>query len=206
MTSNDKTIAIIGAGPAGLVAARFLKAQGFEPTLFERGTRIGGQWDHTAVTSGIWPDMRTNTSRTLTRFSDLDYPKGVGVFPRNQDVWRYLDDYAHHFGLLGHVYLGATVEKLSVSTSGGYELAWRSPRGILHTESFGKVVVASGFCNTPRMPEIAGLPAFTGAGGAIHSFDYPGAEAYRGQKVLIAGANISALEIAADLALGGGTI
>ncbi|MCW4356065.1 NAD(P)-binding protein [Hoyosella sp. YIM 151337] len=38
------TVAVICAGPGGIVAARWLLAQGFEPTIFEQGPMLGGQW------------------------------------------------------------------------------------------------------------------------------------------------------------------
>ena len=66
------SVAVIGAGPGGLVAARWLLSQGFEPTIFEQSPVLGGQWAGLAGRSGVWPAMHTNTSRVLTAFSDLD--------------------------------------------------------------------------------------------------------------------------------------
>ena len=37
-------VAVIEAGPGGLVAARWLLSQGFEPTIFEQSPMLGGQW------------------------------------------------------------------------------------------------------------------------------------------------------------------
>jgi dimethylaniline monooxygenase (N-oxide forming) len=70
-------VAVIGAGPAGLVMARYLKSEGFEPGLFEQGGRIGGQWSADPSHSGVWPSMRTNTSRIMTSFSDLPHDAGT---------------------------------------------------------------------------------------------------------------------------------
>lgn len=42
-TTTPKTIAIIGAGPAGLVAAETLKLHGHNPVIFEMAGSIGGQ-------------------------------------------------------------------------------------------------------------------------------------------------------------------
>ena len=36
-----RSVAIIGAGPAGLVTARWLKREGFDPVIFEQGDRLG---------------------------------------------------------------------------------------------------------------------------------------------------------------------
>jgi dimethylaniline monooxygenase (N-oxide forming) len=38
-----RRVAIIGSGPGGLVAARYLKHHGFEPVVFEQDDDIGGQ-------------------------------------------------------------------------------------------------------------------------------------------------------------------
>jgi len=62
-----KSVAVIGAGPGGLVAARWLLSQGFEPTIFEQGPMLGGQWTGQDGRSGVWPTMHTNSSRTMTR-------------------------------------------------------------------------------------------------------------------------------------------
>ena len=38
---------VIGAGAAGLVAARELAREGHQPTVFEQGSRSGGVWVYT---------------------------------------------------------------------------------------------------------------------------------------------------------------
>jgi hypothetical protein len=48
---------------------------------------------------------------------------------------------------------------------------------------------------------VPGLEAFTGSAGAISTYHYRGPARYRGKRVLVAGCAISALEIAAELAL-----
>ena len=35
-------VAVIGAGPAGLVTARYLNSEGFEPVLFEQAVESAG--------------------------------------------------------------------------------------------------------------------------------------------------------------------
>ena len=40
-----RRVAIIGSGPGGLVAARYLKQHGFKPVVFEQDDEIGGQWN-----------------------------------------------------------------------------------------------------------------------------------------------------------------
>ena len=56
------SVAVIGAGPGGLVAARWLLSQGFEPTIFEQSQMLGGQWTGLDGISGIWPTMNAGPS------------------------------------------------------------------------------------------------------------------------------------------------
>ncbi|MGS0685116.1 FAD-dependent oxidoreductase [Nakamurella sp. GG22] len=71
--SRAARVAVIGAGPGGLVSAKHAIEAGFEVSVFEASDQLGGQWNTAAAHSGIWPGMRTNTSRAMTAFSD--YPQ-----------------------------------------------------------------------------------------------------------------------------------
>ena len=198
----SREVAIVGAGPAGLAAARWLLAQGFEPVLLEAADGLGGQWRQDNPLSGVWPGMPTNTSRVVTRFSDLDYPPGTAVFPHNREVLAHLEAYAATFGLDRRLRTGATVKRLE-QAEGGWRLRWREG-GAAQAQVFPRVVVASGRFNTPCAPDVPGLESFTGE--IVHTFDYPGPEAFRGRRVLVAGGAISALEVACDMAMAGADV
>src|SRR5258707_7309705 len=86
------SVAVIGAGPGGLAAARWLLSQGFEPTIFDQAPVLGGQWTGLPGLSGVWPTMHTNTSRVLTAFSDLEHETG-NVYPSGRDILAYLGRY-----------------------------------------------------------------------------------------------------------------
>ena len=186
-------VAVIGAGPGGLVAARWLLSQGFEPTIFERSSMLGGQWTGLDGRSGVWPSMHTNSSRILTAFSDLEHETDL-VYPSNRDILDYLRRYAERFGLAERILFGAQVEL--VKRSGARWLV-RHARG---QESFERVVVATGMFHAAAIPPVPGLETFAGSAGATPTYHYRGPAPYRGKRVLVAGCAISALEIAADLA------
>src|SRR3954452_17683708 len=102
-------IAIIGAGPSGLVTAKYALEAGFDVAVFEASDDLGGQWYTTAPHSGIWPGMRTNTSRTMTAFSDYPPYSGNELHPRAEDIHDYLRTYAGEFGVTGRIRFGTTV-------------------------------------------------------------------------------------------------
>ncbi|OBI54840.1 NAD(P)/FAD-dependent oxidoreductase [Mycobacterium sp. E787] len=187
------SVAVIGAVPGGLVAARWLMSQGFEPTIFEKAPMPGGQWTGLPGLSGVWPAMHTNSSRTLTAFGDLEHTTEV-VYPPNRAILGYLHRYAETFGLTPRILLNTRVDLVRrqgtrwvVGHAGG-------------DESFARVVVASGRFHAPAVPAVPGLETFAGSAGAISSYQYRDAGPYRDKRVLVAGCAISALEIAAELA------
>lgn len=194
-------VAIVGAGPAGLATARWLKQHGLQPHIFEASGGLGGQWNARGSTSATWAGMRTNTSRTLSRFSDRAHDGDVPVFPTREDMLGYLYGYAGQFDLHRHVRLGTRVERIA-REGAGWRIGWRSRDGA-GRDNFSGVVIASGAEGTPIIPRIPGIGRFTGPLGAQHSAQYAGVDRFRGHHVLIVGGSISALEIASDLALGG---
>ena len=197
-----EAIAIIGAGPAGLVAARWLIEHGFEPVLFEASARLGGQWNGENEMSATWPAMRTNTSRVMTAFSDLDHPDGTATYPRRDDMRTYLESYAHNFDIHRRIRFASRVELLDRVSENNW-LVRSTTRGSEIAEIYGRVVIATGRNSKPRLPAIPGMETFTGELGLQHTAGYDGVEAYRGKSVLVGGCSISALEIASELALGG---
>jgi hypothetical protein len=193
------SVAVIGAGPGGLIAARWLLSQGFEPRIFEQAPMLGGQWTGLDGVSGVWPTMHTNTSRILTSFSDLEHHSDL-VFPSNRDILAYLHRYAKTFDLTSRIRLGARVDNLSRGESG-----WLVEHSGM-TEAFERVVVASGRFQSPFIPTVSGLHAFSGSEGVTSTYQYREPLPYLGKRVLIAGGAISALEIASELAHLGVTV
>ncbi|MGH8783893.1 MAG: flavin-containing monooxygenase [Cupriavidus necator] len=202
---NEKTVAIIGAGPAGLVSARWLAQHGFEPMVFEASERLGGQWNPAAEASATWAGMRTNTSRVMSAFSDLDHESDVAAYPRQDQMLAYLERYADRFGLVRRIQFGKRIELLEAAPDGRWRIRSRTGEGMAE-ETFSHVIVATGAQARPLVPEIPGVESFTGALGIAHTSQYEGPERYRNHAVVVAGCSISALEIASDLAYGGARV
>lgn len=205
MEGPRNRVAVIGAGPGGLVAARWLKAHGFEPGPFEQSDRIGGQWNIGSEHSGVWPGMRAVTSCAMTRFSDLDYPEDTPTFPRASDVSAYLESYAAAFGLAEHLRPHTRVEAI-IRHAGSWLLHGTRRDGAPLEAAFERVVIATGRHATPACARIPGLHRFTAPGGILHSCDYDGPHRFRRQTVVVAGGGVSALEIASELARSGARV
>jgi hypothetical protein len=198
-----ESVAVIGAGVGGLVSARWLLEQGFEPVIFDQGNRVGGQWTRDPRYSGIWASMRANTSKYTTSLSDVPPPADTPPYMHNEAVRAYLQDYAERFDLIRRLRLGTRVEEVAPEPNGDWRVRVAGPDGARHEDIHQKVVVASGRYHRPSIPSIPGLQGFSGHGGVSHTFAYREPERFRGLRVLVAGCSISALEIASELAMSG---
>jgi cation diffusion facilitator CzcD-associated flavoprotein CzcO len=176
-------IAIVGAGPAGLVAAKHALEAGFSVTVLEAQDDLGGQWYTTSPQSGIWPGMRTNTSRWMTAFSDFAVPSDHDLHPLAEQIHAYLRAYADAFGVTPHIQFGRCVRSVR-------------PGWVVDGERFDAVVAASGRFHAPRFP--GSLDGFTGE--VLHAYDYPGAADLRDRRALVYGNGVSGHEIASDIA------
>lgn len=190
------SVAVIGAGPGGLVAARWLLAQGFDPTIFEQAPTLGGQWAGLQGSSGVWPAMHTNSSRIMTAFGDLA-PEDGPAYPSNHDVLAYLHRYADMFEVTPRIRFGTRVDRLRQVNKG-----WLLDHSGTD-ERFDRVVVAPGRFHLPAIPNVPGLEAFSGTLGCASTYHYRGPARYQGRRVLVAGGAISALEVATELARSG---
>jgi dimethylaniline monooxygenase (N-oxide forming) len=199
---SRRDVAIVGSGPGGLVVARYLKAHGFQPVIFEQGDTVGGQWNVRSPYSGVWPSMVTNTCNLLTCFSDLSHAPGTPLYPSNQEMLAYFRRYAQHFGILSCVRYHTRVESLAHDPkTNGWKLETRTKGSGLEVSTFPYVVVASGRFNKPMIPPVPGLDLFSGSDDVIHSFCYKDPGSFRSKRVLVIGCGNSALEIASDLAM-----
>jgi dimethylaniline monooxygenase (N-oxide forming) len=63
------TVAVIGLGPAGLIALKNLKEEGFDATGFDRNGYIGGVWKFTEEGStSVLQTTLVNISKERVRF------------------------------------------------------------------------------------------------------------------------------------------
>ncbi|RKE23326.1 NAD(P)/FAD-dependent oxidoreductase [Streptomyces sp. TLI_171] len=185
-------VAVVGAGAAGLAAAKALLDDGLDVTVLERGERPGGLWagDDGAGTSPAYDSLHLNTSKGRTEFADFPMPKEWPDFPSATRVAGYLADYAATFGVGERIRFRTEVERVR-RVDGGWEVTTAAG-----AETYDAVVVANGHNREPKWP----APGYPGAfdGEQLHAHDHRTAEAYRGRRVLVVGMGNSAMDIAVD--------
>jgi uncharacterized NAD(P)/FAD-binding protein YdhS len=227
MAAAKKTICIIGAGPAGLVAAKtFLRTGQCNVTIYEKADRLGGIWalDEASIGDYLSPQTPTNLSKFTVGFSDLSWESvrlngestdnDDPIFPRAWQVNRYLEAYRAKFIPDGTIQYGhevtATVRRmqLAVGAKEHWMVSIKDKHGVEQEKQFDHLVVASGFFSTPRPLQqtvCAGLETLPIK--AIHSSRFrnlndlfPESVSPAGKTILIIGGGNSSGEVAAAVA------
>ena len=186
---SKRDAAVIGAGPAGLAAAAMLRRRGVDTLVVDRAETVGASW------RGHYDRLHLHTVRWLSNLPGMRFPRSHGRWVPRDGVVDYLERYAAHHGL--DMALGREVLGLSRSEDGSGWLL-RTSEGDVHA---GSVVVATGYNNTPFMPDYPGKAGFTGT--LVHASEYRNAESFRDRDVLVVGSGNTGAEIAVDLVEGG---
>ena len=166
-------VAVVGAGAAGLAAAKALRAEHLRVTVFEQGAEPGGTWvlepaveaaDLLGARSGrrgthssMYNGLRTNLPRELMGFSDFPFVAGAAGegegdarrFCGHAEVKDYLQRFAARFDLhplirYEHEVLAAVPGRRGPSWE--WSLDVRGPGGAVERHAFDALCVCNGHC------------------------------------------------------------
>jgi cation diffusion facilitator CzcD-associated flavoprotein CzcO len=196
--TRQRTAAVIGAGPAGLVTAKTLTDKGFNVTVYEKGSVVGGTWvyDNDNGRNYLYRNLHINTSQRLTQFADFPFDSATQRIPDHRDMARYLKAYALHFDLYPLIRFKADVVAVLPPDAGAGRAGWTVQTAGDDDSTFDCVVVCTGpFARAAHVDDIR--ERFTGE--YLHSSDYRAPEAFVGRRVCIVGAGNSAVDIASDI-------
>jgi dimethylaniline monooxygenase (N-oxide forming) len=191
-------VAVIGAGAAGTCAARHLIGAGFEVTVFEAGSHVGGLWvyENDNGRAQAYRRLSIITSRRYTQFPDFPFDERTPRFPTHWDMARYFDQYAEHFGVKARTRFRTRVTRVEPCFEpGARPPRWRVTTDDGDADEFDVVVVATGHLNEPlhdpRLPEFGGQ--------YLHSQAYRTATAFADRRVCVVGLGNSGADIASDV-------
>ena len=211
-------VVVIGMGQAGLSAAHHLQRRGYESgermLLLDANPGPGGAWQHR------WPSLTLKTANRVNDLPGWGLEDAIDVdeeVPAAQTVPAYYRAYEERFGL--RVNRPAVVDRVeqpggvgsdfvvAVSgegaaglggSTGGSGSGQADGAPVTRTIRARAIVNATGTWDRPRIPYYPGIGSF--AGRQLHTRDYTRAEDFAGERVLVVGAGISAVQHLAELA------
>jgi putative flavoprotein involved in K+ transport len=178
----DERVVIVGAGPAGLAAARELGRAGLDPLVLERADAVAASWrarhDH----------LHLNTHRALSHQPGMRLPRRLGPYVARDDYVAYLERCAAGM----RIRLSAPVRRIDPAGAG-----WAlSLDGEAVTTAHA--VIATGPDAEPVVPDWPGAGGF--AGELLHASRFRNVADLAGRSVLVIGPGNSGTDLMNHLA------
>lgn len=196
-TATSGQLALIGAGPCGLAAARAFSRHGIAFQGFEAHTDVGGLWNIHNPRSSVYDSAHLISSKRMTEFSEFPMDDAVADYPSHRELLPYFQAYARHFDLQRHFRFGTRVlrvEPLSDTPDTLWRVTTQTGFGSSISAVYKGVVLANGTLAEPNAPQWPGH--FSGE--IVHTSAYKHARQFDGKRVLIVGAGNSGCDIAVD--------
>lgn len=181
------TVAIIGSGMSGLLAAHRLKQAGISFTIYEKNDDVGGTWSE-----NTYPGCRVDIPNHMYSYSFAQRNDWPQYFSSQPVLLDYFRDCADEFGLRQDIHFGTTVEEICFSEeSATWKLHLRTEHG--STEATADAVISAvGQLNRPAWPDIDGRDEFAGL--SFHSAQWPEHVDLTGKCVAVIGNGASAIQ------------
>ncbi|BBU21272.1 flavin-containing monooxygenase [Mycobacterium xenopi] len=191
MKKRKTRIAIVGCGFGGLAAAIELKRWGFDDfTVFERASSVGGVWRE-----NTYPGAECDVPSPIYSFSYALKPDWSGLFGKQGEIHRYLDEVAREFGITEHIQFDTEVTSAIFDESTG---EWLVTTNAGEPVLVDALIMATGQLSRPRMPDVEGIGTF--AGDSFHSAQWRHDVDLTGKKVVVVGSGASAIQIVPAIA------
>jgi cation diffusion facilitator CzcD-associated flavoprotein CzcO len=195
MTNTSDRYCIIGAGTSGLAVIKNFLAAHVPFDCLEREDTIGGNWAYGKPASSIYQSCHLISSKRLTEYNEFPLPEDYPEFPKHELAFKYIKDYAEHFGLIEHIQFNTPVEWIEPVDVG----QWRVKLANGEERIYRGVVIANGHNWDPQFPDFPG--EFTGQ--VFHSCQYKTPDTITGKRVLVVGAGNSGCDLAVEASIYG---
>jgi len=190
-------VAVIGAGPLGLMAMKNLREDGFDVTGFEKRSYVGGLWKPSQDSTLSVTEMTVfNSSRFRSAVTDYPFPDDADDFPTAKQIHKYFESYCDRFNLRPIIRLNAEVRDFK-RAEGKWALEISHHGSPSQVEYFDKILVASGSFATPRTPKLNGIDQFQGT--SLHSLSFPHPSQFKGQNVMLIGLHATTQDLVVEL-------
>ncbi|WP_375498674.1 flavin-containing monooxygenase [uncultured Jatrophihabitans sp.] len=191
--TTASSVLIVGAGFGGVAAAKELLEHGFDVTLIEAASAIGGTWHH-----NTYPGAACDVPSHFYSFSYAQRADWSRFCSPQAEILDYLQGTAEAFHIADRVVLDTTVTSCRWNDASATWTVDADGPGGPTSYTADAVVIATGQLNQPAYPPIGGRDDF--AGRAFHSARWDHAYDLRGKRVAVVGTGASAVQFVPEIA------
>lgn len=188
------SVVVIGAGQAGLAAARTLTRAGLRPghelLVLDANSGPGGAWRHR------WPSLTLGRAHGIADLPGLQLGQVDPRVPAAEVVADYYGRYEQEFDLavqrparVRAVHTGPSPDLLTVTYDGP-----DAPSSVITR----LLINATGTWTRPYVPHVPGIETFTGR--QLHTVSFRNAEQFQGLRTVVVGGGLSAVQFLLQLA------
>jgi putative flavoprotein involved in K+ transport len=182
-------VVIIGGGQGGIALAARLRQLRVPTIVVERNERPGDSWrkryKSLCLHDPVWYD----------HLPYIKFPENWPVFSPKDKIGDWLEMYTRVMEL--NYWSSTEARSAKYDEAAGEWVVVVERDGADVTLRPKQLVIATGMSGRPTTPEIPGQDVFKGE--QHHSAQHPGADAYKGKKVVVIGSNNSSHDICAAL-------
>ncbi|KXJ76795.1 hypothetical protein RP20_CCG008901 [Aedes albopictus] len=200
------TYCIIGAGLAGINAARHAREAGGEVTVFEQTSKVGGTWVYTDeigkdrhgldIHTSMYQGLKTNIPKEIMGFPDFPIGEQEESYVTSQDVLKFIENFTEQFELHKHVKFEHHVIRVTrkLDCEKWEVLVKDLQANSYDSYLFDYILVCNGHFFSPFIPKISGHETFKGR--QMHSHDYRSPAPFAGKNVVVVGGSHSGMDVA----------
>jgi 4-hydroxyacetophenone monooxygenase len=191
---REFTVAIIGAGMSGLVAAHRLAQAAIPYVIVEKNDDVGGTW-----LENHYPGCRVDVANHLFSYSFAQRHDWPQYFSAQGVLLDYFRAFADDIDVRPHIRFGTeVVSAVYDEGSADWTLHVRTPDRTEEALRADAVISAVGQLNRPSFPDIAGHGTF--AGPSFHSARWDDSVDLTGKRVAVIGTGASAFQFIPEIA------
>jgi cation diffusion facilitator CzcD-associated flavoprotein CzcO len=180
---RDPRIVIVGAGMAGIAAARTFQQAGFTNlTILEKGSDVGGVWHWNR-----YPGLRCDVPSQVYQFAFAPKPDWKHLWATGEEIQQYHRDIVESLDLEPYLRLRSEVTS-AVFTDNRWQVRTANGDGI----EADFLIAATGVLHHPFVPEIPGLDSFSGP--VVHTARWTAIDT-AGKRVAVIGAGTTGVQV-----------